>query len=544
MQSWPIFLIPAVYFALLGFITYVLARREQADDEYFLAGRRVGPVMSLVSVVATETSVATVILFPPAGLKSGFALVWLCLGYIAGRSLVGFVILPILYSKHRLSIYATMAGDHTRATRFLSGFYLLAKVISSGVRFFLAGVALDALFRHVGLGVPGWIVIMALFAGAYSLTGGLRAVILTDQIQGFVILLMGFALALIAFLSLPDGGAAFGAEVLDSSAWLRRNESAWSSNLFSPVLFLGGLVLSIGSHGADQDLLQRVLATRTLSVARRSLILSGLGATLVIMTYLGVGFLLRHASPGLPEGTEAPLVEYIVLLDWPWLTGSFAVLLFAAAMSTIDSAMHSTGAVWKSVLNPAVSGRVYSALSLFCLTGFALFSIMLQSSSEGSFIKLALGSMSYVNGGLIAITLLFVLGRGRGVSELSILAALFGGYFTTVVLNQLGDPARMTLNAIMAIIPGLVLFQSLRLHRWAKVRLWVASGASLLAFLVLELLLRLLLDWCSLPGLLDLEPASWPLVTVLSASAALLSGHLPLLFGRSVYSEIVSGSAR
>lgn len=435
----------AIYATILLLITWRTSRHNSNDQDFFLAGRNIPVWLAFVSVVATETSVATIVVFPQIGIQSGFVLLVLCLGYIIGRFLVAYFYLGPIYSNHKLSIYSTITKGDKSATQVLSAFYLLAKFISSGVRFFIGGVALYQLFSVLNpifqfpeikqAGVILWILILAFFAGLYSLSGGLRAVVITDQLQGYIILLTGLALCLVLYMEIQSTGT----EVHLQSQHFYHLNFSWSDPLFMPVLFVGAIIFSIGSHGADQDMLQRVLATGTLSQARKSLILSGIGATVVIMLFLTFGFLLKFSHPDLTD-YETPLIAYIQKFNAPLLNGGFAVLLLAAAMSTIDSAMHSTGAVWKQILGGNYSGRRYSFLSLIILTGFA---IAFTFSSNSNFFSLAMGSMNYVNGGLIAVLSLYIF-KKRAVSLPGILAAMLSCFTITLLCNTIAigvDPA-------------------------------------------------------------------------------------------------------
>ena len=427
----PVFL----YLLLLSLITVYAVRAGGSNaatasggQDYFLAGRGVGSILAFVSVVATETSVATILIFPQVGYGGGFALIWLCLGYIAGRWLVAAIYLGPLYEQHRLSMYATVTNS-ALARRTLSAAYLVAKFISSGVRFYMGGVAFGKL---MGWELAPAILFIGIIAGTYSLAGGLRAVILTDQLQGYIILFMGLFLTASLFLQ-------FDLSAMAAPAWVNLNPELSNAQFF-PALFFGGLVLSIGTHGADQDMLQRVLATKSLSIARRSLILSGFGATAVILTYLAVGVLLAAgASSGQIQGVhaETPLVDYINVLKNPWVAGSFAVLLVAAAMSTLDSALHSTGAVWKSILGRDTEDegggtRIYSFLSLVILI-LAAFGFS-SASGYRNFLDLAMSFMNYVNGGLIGVFTLFITAR-RPLAFPAILAALLTGFVVTLLAN-------------------------------------------------------------------------------------------------------------
>ncbi|MCI5072387.1 hypothetical protein MRY82_05530 [bacterium] len=418
-----------VYFLILfsGFF-FIKKTKQTTDKSYFLANRNIGLVPSVLSVVATETSVATILIFPAVGMSSSYQLAWLGMGYIIGRWLVAYFYLQKLYEPHKLSIYQTICGNNANAKKVLSAAYLLAKFISSGVRFFMAGYALNQL-----LNIPiGTCLIMITFiVGLYSLLGGLQAVIFTDQIQAYIILLMGFFLCIhfTQHYTVEDWFA--------QSSWINTQANHHNALYFISLL-IGGIFIPIGSHGADQDLNQRVLAVKSLPEAQKAMVLSGVGATLVIVLYLTVGILLKQSNlHGLDA--KSPLVSYMMTINNPLFLGSFTVLVFAAAMSTLDSAINSTGAIWKSIFSSERSGQYWSFLSLLCLLGFALLFIQINQHAK-DFLSLAMGSMNYINGGLIGILSLFVFLK-RPVNTSMIISALLGGFFSTVFANFYIKPA-------------------------------------------------------------------------------------------------------
>ena len=370
-------------------------------------------VQALLSVISSETSVATTVVFPAAGMAGGYVLIWLLLGYIVGRTIVAAFYLRKLYASSRLTIYRTMSAQH----RVLESAYLLAKYISGGVRFFIGAYALHQI---LGAHTAVWILVVAACVAAYSLTGGLRAVVAMDQVQSALIVTTGLFLCAFLAHQIPEG------------AVLRPPMIAWdpSEYNFAPLLFLGGAVLSIGSHGADQDMLLRVLATRSFRAAQRSLILSGFGAACLIMIYLTVGYLLQFT--GMKDlDAKSPLADYVTRLDQPLLRGVFLVLLAAAAMSSLDSTIHSTGAVWKSLMNSQRPGRVWSTFSLFIMVGFGLLFMVVQKYHE-DFLALSMGSMNYINGGLIGIFTVFTFFPARMTGR-GVVFGLAAGFATTAI---------------------------------------------------------------------------------------------------------------
>lgn len=420
-----VFWTPLCLYLLAVVSVALLMRSKPEDGDYFFASKRLSAVQALLSVISSETSVATTVIFPAAGFRNGYVLVWLLGGYITGRTVVALFYLRTLYESDRLTIYRTMSANH----RLLEGSYLLAKYISGGARYFVGGYALSQI---LGGSPMVWIGVVAVCVAGYSLTGGLKAVVVMDQIQSALIVGTGIFLCFYLFGRVP-------VHATQTPAFFDWNPSNYT---FSPVLFLGGAVLSIGSHGADQDLLLRVLSTRTFRAAQRSLILSGFGAALLIGVYLTVGYLLRFsAAEGLD--TKSPLASFIMQSDLQFLKGLFLVLLAAAAMSSLDSTIHSTGAVWKSLVNSKLPGRYWSSLSLFIMVAFAFIFFNLKERYP-DFLSLCMGSMNYINGGLIGIFTVFTFFPNR-MTGLGITLGLLAGFSVTTTFEwAFGQPVPWT----------------------------------------------------------------------------------------------------
>jgi len=426
-----LFLMPvALYLCAVVVITFTMRSRPE-DSEYFFAAKRLHAFQAVLSVVSSETSVATTVVFPAAGLAGGYVLVWLLLGYIVGRTIVALFYLRALYESSRLTIYQTISSHH----RVLESAYLLAKYISGGVRYFIGGYAL-----HQILGGPTylWILVVACCVAAYSLTGGLRAVVAMDQIQSGLIVGTGLFLIFYLARSVPAG-------VLPVPTFFDWNPAHYT---FSPILFLGGVVLSIGSHGADQDLLLRILSTRNFRSAQRSLIVSGFGAAILIGIYVTVGYLLQFTgAQGL--NAKSPLADFVMRGDAPLLKGLFLVLLAAAAMSSLDSTIHSTGAIWKSLAGSTKPGRYWSAFSLLIMVGFAVL-FMLLEKRHGDFLALCMGSMNYVNGGLIGVFTVFTFFRSRLTGNGLVFGLLAGFIVTSVCEWAFAQPIPWTYTVLLA----------------------------------------------------------------------------------------------
>src|SRR5262249_11392115 len=143
----------------------------------------------------------------------------------------------------------------------------------------------------------------------YTYLGGIEAVIWTDLVQ-FVIYVAGAVLAAVFILQLLPGGFAEFLRVNDESGKFKlidlstsptANYSLWAG-------LIGGGFITMASHGADQNMVQRYLCARSLGEARTALTLSGLLVlvqfTLFLMIGLGLSALAKAGILEVPAGTR------------------------------------------------------------------------------------------------------------------------------------------------------------------------------------------------------------------------------------------------
>jgi Na+/proline symporter len=131
------------------------------------------------------------------------------------------------------------------------------------------------------------------------------------------------------------------------------------------------------------------------------------------------------------------------------LKGIFLVLLAAAAMSSLDSTIHSTGAIWKSLAGSVKPGRYWSALSLLIMVCFAILFMRLEKRHP-DFLALCMGSMNYVNGGLIGVFTVFTFFRQRLTSN-GVIFGLAAGFLTTTICEwAFAQPIPWTYTVLLA----------------------------------------------------------------------------------------------
>jgi solute:Na+ symporter, SSS family len=345
----PDLVIVAVYILGMTLLGIYFTRKQKDLRTYFVGGRNVGWFMILMSIVATEASAVTFLSVPglPFNPKVGnFTFLQLAFGYVVGRCLVAWFLLPQYMRGDLFSAYQLLRVRFSPTVqRVASGLFLIARTVADGLRIFLTAL----LLQYVIDGVGSAILVIGVVTIIYTYLGGMKAVIWTDLVQ-FLIKIAGAVLAGVFVLRLlPGGWDAFvaGGEAADKFKLIELGFDPTNAyNLWAGVI--GGAIFSMASHGADQLMVQRYLCAKSLSHARLALVLSGFVIVVQFVLFLGVGvgmFLLNR--DGLfPQAIGAKPDEVFGLFIITQLpTGVVGVLVaavLAAAMSTLSSSLNSS----------------------------------------------------------------------------------------------------------------------------------------------------------------------------------------------------------
>jgi SSS family transporter len=324
-------------------------RRQAGLSSYFVGDRNVSWWLVLASIVATETSTVTFLSVPGVAFdrtSGNLAFLQLALGFIVGRVLIAWILLPQYLRGELLSAYQVLQQRFDASVqRTASGLFLLTRAVADGLRLYLAALLLE---QFTGWNGRVSIVVIGVVTMLYTYWGGMQAVIWTDLVQ-MIVYLSGAVVAGVFILSLLPGG-------LHTYVQMGRDEGKF--NWFNPSTdlkttytlwagLIGGAFVTMASHGADQMMVQRYLCSRSLGAARLALVLSGV---LVLVQFtlfllLGVGLYVLNCEGilYLPPGTRNDEVFglFIVRFLPHGVVGLVVAGVLAAAMGTLSSSLNS-----------------------------------------------------------------------------------------------------------------------------------------------------------------------------------------------------------
>jgi SSS family solute:Na+ symporter len=445
--------------------------RARSLDAYLLGDRSLPWWVVMGSIVATETSTATVLSVPGEGFGPvGLRFLQLPLGFMLGRLVIVRWLLP-LYFEGRLNTAHEVLGRRfgplvQRAAALL---FLVTRNLGDGLRLFLAGVVLA---RLTGLPFLGAVAIMGGITILYTVLGGIRSVAWNDCLQLVIYVLGGVAALFIIAGQIPGGWAAAWEHAASTG---RLQLFDFRFDLANPCTFwaglFGGAVLSIGTHGTDHMMVQRYLASGGLRQAGRALAGSGVAVVLQFGLFLSIGILLSayHTGTGEPPPARADEVfAAFVVNHFPrdvGLVGLLLAAILAAAMSTLSSSLNaSASAVMHDFWLPLTGrgGRTPARPeSLLLLTRgltvvFGLLQIGIGIAAtrlDETVIRLALSIAGVAAGLLLGV---FALGIGTRVGSG---AALFGAGCGLVAL--LGVQFALPAQGVVVAFPWYALIGSL-----------------------------------------------------------------------------------
>ena len=332
----------ALYFVLLMGVAWWVIRKKQNDTEdYFLAGRNVGWFIVGASVFASNIGSEHLVGLAGAGADSGMPMAhyelhaWIVL-------LLGWVFLPFYARSGVFTMPEFLEKRYNaRARWFLSIVSLIGYVFTKvSVSIYAGGIVFQSL-----LDIDFWTgaILTLVITGIYTIVGGMRAVVYTEALQTFILIAGAIAVTLIGLNHEAVGGWSGLREIVGSehfNMWkpIDHPQYPWTGMVF------GGAIVGIWYWCTDQYIVQRVLAAKNLKEGRRGAIWGGFLKILPVFLFLVPGmvaFALSKQGVLQYENANEVLPTMVRTLLPDGIRGLVAAGLLAALMSSLASVFNS-----------------------------------------------------------------------------------------------------------------------------------------------------------------------------------------------------------
>ncbi len=395
-------------------------KRQRSLRDYFLAGRDIPWWAIALSIVAAETSTLTIISIPGLAYDTNLAFLQVVMGYMVGRVIISFVLLPHYFRGDPYTAYELIERRFGSGLRSLTaGLFLLTRAAAEGVRVYAVSIVVGI---ALGTGQVASIAIITVLTLIYTFEGGLAAVIWTDVVQT-VIYVGGTLVGLVTILHLVPGGwtaihaAAASAgklQVFDFRATFWLPYTFWAG-------VIGGTFFITASHGTDQLIVQRLLAARSQKQSVTALLSSGVAILFQFALFLIVGVMLWafYRLPSASFGRPDRIYPTFIVSQMPHgISGLLIAAILAAAMSNLSAALNSLSSSsmmdFYVRLRPLADERkrmLLSRLSTFIWASVLFGLALLALQKVGRVVEVGLQIASVAYGALLGVFLLGVLTR-------------------------------------------------------------------------------------------------------------------------------------
>jgi solute:Na+ symporter, SSS family len=436
----------AAYFAGMAWIAWIVRRRSQTTEGYFVGGRAMPGWAVGFSIAGTAISSITFMALPADAFKTAWLRMLpnfvLPLGVLAGS----WYFLHVYRDGRTTTAFEYLERRFGPSTRLYGAFaFVVGQLLRISMILFLLGQLTHEL---TGLSPVASIVVSGLFVGIYTAVGGIEAVVWTDVAETVILTLGGVACLAVVIWKVPGGlgeivttawahgklsFADFGAggALQPTTVGLTLTEKSVT------MMLLVGLGHWLTEYACNQNMIQKYCASASTREARRAL---WIGCWWMLPLWIGFQFLgtalwvffQRFPTPtstGILAGTVTAerIVPHFVVTHLPiGLSGLVVAGVLAAAMSTLDSALNAIATVGvvdvyrrhvvrhRDDRHYLIAARTFSCLAT---AGMVVGAILLLGAQTKTLEDAAIRLIALTSGGLLGLYLLgFLTRRGDGRS--------------------------------------------------------------------------------------------------------------------------------
>ncbi|MBA2260131.1 MAG: sodium/solute symporter [Acidobacteria bacterium] len=342
--NWIDYAVIAAYLVAITAFGSWFARFQKTTRDYFLTDRSVPWWAICFTIVATETSTLSFIGVPAGAYAGNMTFLQLAIGYIVGRLLVSALFIPSYFRGELFTSYELLNRRFGPPVKNVAAvIFMTTRTFADGIRLFATALVISVVTQ---LPVTWTVIVLGAAMIVYTVRGGVSAVIWTDVVQMFIYV-GGALLVFFGLLQQIPGGwgevtrtAAEHFTILDLSTDPKKVYTLWAG-------LLGGVALTLATHGTDQFLVQRLLSARSAREASTGLILSGFIVFAQFTLFLLIGVMLytfyQHTPLPRALGRTDEVLPLFVVTSLPHgISGFIIAAIVAAALSPSINALAAT----------------------------------------------------------------------------------------------------------------------------------------------------------------------------------------------------------
>lgn len=384
----------AGFTAFVAIFVWYRLRKDvmNSSDDYFLGGRSLTGVVIAGSMLLTNISTEHLIGMNGSSYKNGFIIIaW------EVTSALALVVAALYFIPRYLRMGLTTIPEYLEkrfdgTTRSLIALFLVISFVVTllPIVLYTGAINLESIFNisellNVSRTEGLWITVVAigLIGSMYAVFGGLKAVAISDLINGYGLLLGGLMVPVFALYHIGEGSILSGLiKIYEKSPEKFNVVGAPDSVLPFGVLFTGLIINQLYFWGMNQTIIQRALGAKNLKEAQKGLLFTGILKILIPLVIVLPGVIgFYYFGDTLYDSQDfiyPTLVKKVLPLS---LVGFFAAVVMGAVLSTFNSVLNSAATifsidVYKRLLRPDATEKRLVWVGRATSSILAIFAIM------------------------------------------------------------------------------------------------------------------------------------------------------------------------
>ena len=428
----------------------------KSQDGYFLGGKSLTGVVIAGSMLLTNLSTEHLVGLNGSSYKNGMIVIaWEVTSALA-LVFAALFFVPKYLSMGLTTIPEYLEKRYNNSTRTIVALFLMISFILTllPIVLYTGAINLESIFdiskllnisKDQGLTLTVWVI--GIFGSIYAVFGGLKAVAISDTINGYGLLIGGLLVPLIALFSIGNGNIFEGLKILYNYAPEKFNVIGSKDSILPfEVLFTGLIINQIYFWSMNQTIIQRALGAKNLAEAQKGLLFTGVLKLFVPVIIILPGIIgFYYFQDTFYENQDMIYPELIKKIFPTTLIGFFAAIVMGAVLSTFNSVLNSTATIfsidiYKRHINKKVSDFKMVKIGKLTSAILAIFSIlvapMVANAPDGLYQLLQqLNGIFFIPIASIMLAGFFTSYISTKAANISLFFGLFFYVITTFVLE-------------------------------------------------------------------------------------------------------------
>lgn len=365
-----------IFSILIGIITFLKTKESNLDtsEGYFLGGRSLSGKVIAGSLLLTNLSAVSFIGMSAQAYTHNMCVMGWEVASGITLVLVGLIFLPRYLKQGITTIPEFIESRFDKKTcMFVTILFLISYIVNQlPIVLYSGAVAMSQMFDienllnisyTQGIWVTVWII--GIIGSIYAIFGGLKAVAISDTINGIILVIGGLLIPIFALYYLGDGNIFSGLNQFFTSTPEKFNSIGKNTDpLPFSTLFTGLILVNLYYWGTDQSIIQRALGASSLKEGQKGIFYAGFLKILTPIIVIIPGILAYQIFGGNIQNADTVYPKLVnTVLPKP-LIGIFATAMMGAILSTFNSVLNSASTLFALNIYKPLYGKNQSDATL------------------------------------------------------------------------------------------------------------------------------------------------------------------------------------